>query len=49
MGDATRKALLVLVAIAEDEDVEPDTRIRAAAAILADAKTPQPTRESVPA
>ena len=49
MNDATKKALDVLVAIAENEDNEPDARIRAAATILGDAKTPEPVREGVSA
>jgi len=49
MNDATKKALDVLVAIAENEDNEPDARIRAAAMILGDAKTPEPVREGVSA
>lgn len=49
VSDATQKAFDVLVEIAEDTEIEPDTRIRAAATILGDAKTPTPTKEVVPA
>lgn len=49
MPDAAKQALDVLVEIAQDTEVEPDTRIRAAATILGDSKTPAPTREGVPA
>lgn len=44
MNDATKKAIDVLVEIAQDTDVEADTRIRAAATVLGDAKTPEPTK-----
>lgn len=44
VSDATKKAIDVLVEIAQDTDVEPDTRIRAAATLLGDAKIPEPTK-----
>ena len=47
MNDATQKALDVLVEIAQDAEIEPDTRIRAAATILGDAKIPVPMKEGV--
>lgn len=34
MNDAAQKAIDVLIAIAEDQDADDDTRIRAATAIL---------------
>jgi hypothetical protein len=49
VNDETQKALDVLVEIAQDTEVEPDTRIRAAATILGYAKTPTPVREGVAA
>jgi hypothetical protein len=49
VSDATQKALDVLVGIAQDTEIEQDTRIRAAATILGDAKTPEPLKEGVPA
>jgi hypothetical protein len=45
MTEAAEKAIKTLVEIAENTEVEPDTRIRAACSILNFEKTPEATHE----